>query len=130
MWRKTSAKTASPVFEWKKNNSAREKFTVCFLVLSHTKLDNNRWLLSQTNEIMWWDCNAHLLTLSDVSEEKCWPIEVNAEDPEEKLFQLEKAEEKRLREEEKLKEQESTRKGKKENGSARGYDSTSPKRSP
>ena len=40
--RKTSVKTASPVFEWKKNISAREKFTVCFLVLSHTKLDNNR----------------------------------------------------------------------------------------
>ena len=76
---------------------------------------------------MWSDCNAHLLTFSDVSEEKYWPIEVNAEDLEEKLPQLEKAEEQRLREEEKLKEQE---KEKKENGSARGYDSTSPKRSP
>ena len=82
--------------------------------------------MSQTNEIMWSDCNAHLLTFSDVSEEKYWPIKVNAEDLEEKLPQLEKAEQ-RLREEEKLKEQE---KEKKENGSARGYDSTSPKRSP
>lgn len=71
---------------------------MCFRVLSHTKLDKNRWLLSQTNEIMWSDCNAHLQTFSDVSEEKYWPIEVNAEDLEAKLPQLEKAEEQRLRE--------------------------------
>ena len=37
-------------------------------------------LLLQTNEIVWSDCNAHLLlTFNDVSEEKDWPIEVNTD---------------------------------------------------
>lgn len=35
---------------------------------------NNRWLLLQTNEIVWSDCNANFLTFNDVSEEKDWPI--------------------------------------------------------
>lgn len=48
-------------------------------VFFHLLLSNNRWLLLQTNEIVWSDCNAHLLTFNDVSEEKDWPIEVNTD---------------------------------------------------
>ena len=50
--RKTSANSAVPVVEWKKENNVRDKVSACFKVLSHTKKGNGKWLLllSETTE--------------------------------------------------------------------------------
>ena len=108
--RKTSAKTAVPVFEWNKEKNARDKVSVCFKVLSHTKKDNGKWLLSETTEVMWSKCNTHLVTFHDPSERRDCALEVNAEAVEAMLPQLEKAEEERRQKEETLKKQEAERK--------------------
>ena len=101
--RSTSTKSAVPVFEWKKENNVREKVSVCFQVLSYTKKENNKWLLSQTNEILWSECKTHLLTFGKVEGVRQWPLEVDAEVLENLLPQLEKEEEESRRDEEKLK---------------------------
>ena len=108
--RKTSAKTAVPVFEWNKEKNARDKVSVCFKVLSHTKKNNGKWLLSETTEVMWSECNTHLVTFHDPSERRDCALEVNAEAVEAMLPQLEKAEEERRQKEETLKKQEAERK--------------------
>ena len=74
----TSSKSAVPVFEWNKVKNVREKVSVCFQVLSHTKKENNKWLLSKTNEILWSECKTHLITFK-VSGASQWPLEVDAE---------------------------------------------------
>ena len=108
--RKTSAKSAVPVFEWKKENNVKDKVSACFKVLSHTKKGNGKWVLSETTEVMWSDCNTHLVTFNDPLERRDCPLEVNAEAVEVLLPQLEKAEEERLQKEETLKKQEAERK--------------------
>ena len=64
--------------------------------------ENNNWLLSKTNEILWSECKTHLITFK-VSGASQWPLEVDAEVLENLLPQLEKEEEKSRREDEKLK---------------------------
>ena len=98
----TSSKSAVPVFEWNKVKNVREKVSVCFQVLSYTKKENNKWLLSKTNEILWSECKTHLITFK-VSGASQWPLEVDVEVLETLLPQLEKEEEESRREEEKLK---------------------------
>ena len=61
------------------------------------------WLLTLTNEVMWTECNAHLLTFADAPKPRSWPVTVDAGSLEEIIPDLEKAEEERRREEEKLK---------------------------
>ena len=100
--RSTSSKSAVSVFEWNKVKNVREKVSVCFQVLSHTKKQNNKWLLSKTNEILWSECKTHLITFK-VSGASQWPLGVDAEVLETLLPQLEKEEEESRREEEKLK---------------------------
>ena len=108
--RKTSAKSAVPVFEWKKQSNGRDKVSACFKVLSHTKKGNGKWLLSETSEVMWSECNTHLVTFNDPLERRNCPLEVNAEALEAMLPQLEKAEEERLQKEEVFKKQETEKK--------------------
>ena len=85
-----------PVFEWKKEKNVRDKVLVCFKVLSHTKKGNGKWLLLETTEVKWSECNTHLVTFHDPSERRDCPLEVNVEAIEAMLPQLEKAEEERL----------------------------------
>ena len=108
--RKTSAKCAVPVFEWKKENNVRDKVSACFKVLSQTKKGNGKWLLSETTEVMWNDCNTHLVTFNGPSERRNFPLEVNAEALEAFLPQLKKAEDERLQKEKTLKQQAAERK--------------------
>ena len=103
--RKTSAKSAVPVFEGKKDNNITDKVTACFKVLSHTKKGNGNWLLTETTEIMWSECNTQLVTFNGPLERRDCPLEVNAEALEALLPQLEKADEERLQKEETLKKQ-------------------------
>lgn len=51
-----------PVFEWKKEDNVGDKVLACFKVLSHTKKGNGKWLLLETTEVMWSNCNTHLVT--------------------------------------------------------------------
>ena len=88
----TSSKSPVHVFYWNKVNNMREKVSVCLQVLSHNKKENNKWLLSKTNEILWSECKTHLITFK-VSEASQWPLEVDAEVLENLLPQLEKEEE-------------------------------------
>ena len=81
-----------------------------FKVLSHTKKGNGKWLLSETTEVMWSECNTLLVTFSGLSERRNCPLEVNAEGLEALLPQLEKAEGERLQKEETLKKQEAEKK--------------------
>lgn len=105
--RKTSIKSTVPVFEWKKDQKATtDKVSVCFQVLSYKKIEHSKWLLTLTNEVMWTECDAHLLTFADAPKPRSWPVTVDAGSLEEIIPDLEKAEEERRREEEKLKEQE------------------------
>ena len=97
--RKTSAKPAVPVFEWKKENNVRDKVLVCFKVLSHTKKGNRKWLLSETTEVMWSNCNTHLVTFHG-------PLDVNAGALKALLPHLQQAEDERIQKEETLSQQE------------------------
>lgn len=108
--RKTSAKSAVPVFEWKKDNNIRDKVKACFKVLSHTKKGNGKWLLTETTDVMWSECNTHLVTFNGPLERRDCPLEVNAEALEALLPLLEKADEERLQKEETLKKHEAERK--------------------
>lgn len=89
--RKTSAKSTVPVFEWKKENNV--KVSACFKVLSHSKKGNGKWLLSETTEVMWSECNTLLVTFNCLLERRNCHLEVNTEALEALLPQLEKAEE-------------------------------------
>ena len=68
-----------PVFEWMKENNVRDKVLVCFEVLSHTKKGNRMWLLSETTEVMWSNCNTHLVTFHGPLQRRNCPLDVNAE---------------------------------------------------
>ena len=75
--RKTSAKSAVPVFEWKKENSVRDKVSACFKVLSHSKKGNGKWVLSETTEVMRSECNTLLVTFNGLLERRSCHLEVN-----------------------------------------------------
>ena len=81
-----------------------------FQSLLHTKKENRKWPLSETTDVMWSECNSHLVTFNDSSERRDLPLEVNAEALEAALSQLEKAEEEQLQKEESLKKQQAERK--------------------
>ena len=112
MLRKTSAKSEVPVFEWKKQNKKEEtlKSSVCLLVLSVTKIEEGKWSLSKTKEILWTECSSHLLTFHEVPEVRLWPVSVNAEHLENILPELEIAERERLLAEERRREEEKKKK--------------------
>ena len=80
------------------------------LVLSATKIEGGKWSLAKTKEILWIECNSHLLTFHEVPEVRLWPVSVNAEHLENILPELEIAERERLLAEERRKEEEKKKK--------------------
>ena len=71
---------------------------------------HTHWLLSETTEVMWSECNTLLVTFNGLLERRNCPLEVNAKALEALLPQLEKAEEEGLQKEETLKRQQAERK--------------------
>lgn len=57
----------------KRGMSRKKKISVCFQVLSHVKMENSKWLVSPTKEVMWSECKTHLLTFGNVQGERKWP---------------------------------------------------------
>ena len=66
-----------------------KRVSACFKVLFHTKKGNEKWLLSETTEVMWSECNTRLVTFNGLLEKRNCPLEVNVEALEALLPQLE-----------------------------------------
>ena len=109
--RKTSAKSAVPVFEWKKEKKqSTEKISVCFRVLSFQKMEDTKLLLEKTTDIMWAECQAYLMSFPvPDAKTRAWPLTVDGEALEKILPQLEKAEQERMLQEEKARAEEKER---------------------
>ena len=109
--RKTSAKSAVPVFEWKKEKKrSTDKISICFRVLSFKTLEDTKLLLEKTNDIMWAECYAYLMSFPvPNAKTRAWPLTVDGEALKKILPQLEEAEQERAQQEEKAKAQEKER---------------------
>lgn len=81
MHRKISAKSAFPVFEWKKEKKqSMDQISICFCVLSFKTIEDTKVLLEKTNDIMWAECHAYLMWLFvPDAKTRAWPLTVAGE---------------------------------------------------